>query len=512
MIKKLEIIIVVILFMVIASLIIAFVPKVPIGPNSVPIDDNCLCRDCNLIIISMTNLRADHIGAYGYEKNTTPNIDKLAEKSIIFENAFSHSSWTLPAGMSLFTSLYPYVHGVMNRYSNESLDIGIKSLVDVLKENGYYTASFTGGFDYWQEYGLINRFHESYFFTVEDNVSVFTGPTEYGHLQQSLPEAAKWVQENKNKKFFLFIQGFDVHCPFNPPAEYKKEFDSGYKGNIRDDICYITFGDSRILYEGGNTYYNISFFEPDKFLPQMKSEIFSDNDIRHLIEMYDAEIKYADDAVGKFLSEIKKLGLERNTIIVFLSEHGDMFGKHGRLMRSGPVRGTFYDDVIHIPVLIYNPKIDTKKVDGLVQLIDIAPTLLDFVGIEPKNFFQGKSLKSMVLKNDKINSYIFSGTVYSPGKDNLYFNIPTVSEAIRNETWKLIYELIINDTNYENINFYEKSLNSVENIELYDVKNDPEEMVNLYYQEKDIAIELLKKLREWRQEAYTKRFYQQGRS
>src|SRR3989338_7371293 len=96
------------------------------------------CPGCNVIIISLTNVGAEHLGTYGYYRNTSPNIDEFAGKSIVFENAFSPSSWTLPSGISMFASLYPFSHGVMDR-NNDHLKPEIPTLVDIMQKNGYKT-------------------------------------------------------------------------------------------------------------------------------------------------------------------------------------------------------------------------------------------------------------------------------------------------------------------------------------------------------------------------------------
>jgi arylsulfatase A-like enzyme len=107
----------------------------------------------NLILVSLTNTRADHLGAYGYHRNTSPNIDRLAKRSLVFRNAFGHASWTLPAAVSLFTSQYPFTHGSMNREEYQPLPGGTPTFVDVLKTNGYFTAAFVGDRDYSPKFG-----------------------------------------------------------------------------------------------------------------------------------------------------------------------------------------------------------------------------------------------------------------------------------------------------------------------------------------------------------------------
>ena len=167
-------------------------------------------KDYNIIIISATNIGTNHLGTYGYERSTSPNIDALAEESIVFDNFFAPASWTLPTGTSLFTSLYPYRHGVMERLIDAEripsarLNADTNTLIDILKDNGYITAAFTGGFDYRPFFGLTNRF-DSYTFSTgkisSKNPNMkFMENARFGHMVDVIPKALDWIKQNKRKK------------------------------------------------------------------------------------------------------------------------------------------------------------------------------------------------------------------------------------------------------------------------------------------------------------------------
>ena len=173
--------------------------------------ENYSCKDCNVIVISITNLRNDHLGYNGYFRDTTPNIDKLAANSLVFENAFSHASWTLPVGISFFTSLYPFTHKVMNRWTGQTkLRDNIITLPEILEKQGYTTTAFTGGFDYNAKYGLISRFrYGSYPKNAEEEYH-----ERYGTFEYNIRNATGWMKEHKNDKFMLFFQGLSSSHPF----------------------------------------------------------------------------------------------------------------------------------------------------------------------------------------------------------------------------------------------------------------------------------------------------------
>lgn len=449
-----------------------------------------ICKDCNVILITMTNLRYDHMSSSGYFRPTTPNLDKLAKESLVFDNAFAHSSWTLPEGISIYTGLYPYQHGVMNRDDGSKLSANIPTLVDILNSNGYKTAAFTGGFDYNEKFGLTSRFSyykkcmtepKVYYVNTQNGQKqkVIDEISEYGQFDCTIPNALTWLQTNQHSKFFLHVQGYDAHCPFGQKGAYL--YDKNYRGTIDYTSCLWTFDRSEPVIEDGKTYYPV-------YSPRTGTNshiLLGAEDIFHLIALYDEDIKFADEQIGLFLNGVSEMGLNNNTIIIFTSEHGDMFGKHGRFMRGGPLRGTFYDDVLHIPLIIKHPKITAKRINGFVQHIDLAGTMLDFLGIKDQFHTEGKNLIPLIFENKEINSYVFAGSEFNPRPNNIYFSKKTRVDAVRSKQWKLIEETI-----------FDKSPPS-KTIELYDIINDKEELNNLADKDEDILKDLQSKLNAW---------------
>ena len=124
-----------------------------------PVDGAETGNGFNVIFVSLTNTRADHLGVYGYSRNTSTNIDRFAQRSIVFKNFFSHASWTLPVAISLFTSQYPFTHKLMNREDALALPPSVPTFAEVLKSSGYTTAAFVGDRDYSPKYGHTSRFH-----------------------------------------------------------------------------------------------------------------------------------------------------------------------------------------------------------------------------------------------------------------------------------------------------------------------------------------------------------------
>lgn len=431
------------------------------------------CEGCNVILISMTNLRYDHASFDGYTRDTTPNLDKLARNSLVFDNAFSHASWTLPESISIYTGLYPYQHGVMSRSDGSTLSKNTLTLIDFLNNNGYKTAAFTGGFDYNPEFGATSRF-QTYQECAGGQTQTYPrqpGPRNgtngnelYGGLDCTVPKAVDWLKQNSNSKFFLQVQGFDAHCPFNQTA--KDVYDPNYNGGVDFSNCIWTKGKEDPTIKDGKSYYSVLTTVDGS----QKQILLSPADVEHLISIYDTSIHTADGYIGNLLNEVDDLGLSNKTIIVFTSEHGDIFGKNGRFMRGGPASGTFYDDVLHIPLIMQLPNVAARNVDGLTAQIDLMPTLLDLIGIKNTAKIEGKSLVPLIFGNIKVNDYIFAGSYFN--SNNIDPKSPdSISsvDVVRSLDWKLIRETVW-DNNEGNLS---KLLVSDE---LYDLKNDKEEL------------------------------------
>jgi arylsulfatase A-like enzyme len=478
--------------------------KVQPEGRSDPASTYSRCSDCNLVIISATNTRADHLPTYGYKRNTMPNVDSLARKGTVFDNVFAQSSWTLPSGISIQTSMYPTDHQVMMRVwdfvrSSSDMPEGAKSpsiahlpgLPDILRSHGYNTFASHGGFDYDAFYGLTSRFNSQV-----ASPSVTDKFSEYGHLANSIPTAINWLEQHQKEKFFIFIQGFDAHCPFGVPT-VNLQFTEGLQSSLDFSRCYWTFDFSKpVINDRGEQFPVFTDFAGGKLL---ETATLTGEDIEYMKALYDGELANVDKMIGRFFDRLRELNLESKTIVVFLSEHGDMFGKHGRFMRGGPLRGTFYDDVLRIPLVIRNPKDPSggRHVSQLFESVDITPSLLDMLNISAPTTFRGRSFVP-VLTDPTLEgrSYVQAVGMYAPPASNEFFNRTSLLSAVRTTQYKAIKESLW-PIEVPNEPYQEKRIPSTppesERIELYDLTVDPEELHNVFDQKAHIAQELLSK-------------------
>lgn len=410
---------------------------------------SCDGHQFNVILINLTSARADHLKTYGYKRNTAPNIDKLAKEALVFEQAIAQSHWTLPSNVSILTSKYVNRHGVYER--NQKVSDKELTLPEILKMYDYKTAAFVGGLDLVATYGLSQGF-DYYFDDTKDK--------PMGSFKDIIPKAIKWLRENKDNKFFLFIQGYDVHPPFNKPKLYEDIYDSDYNGLIDE----LSLG-----------YQLLKNIRNNNLLLDGKTVRLTEKDINHIIAYYDGGITYADNFIGKLLKEINKLALSDRTIIIITSEHGEELSDHGSFDRFG--QNNLYDEVIRVPLIIKNPNIDLKgeRITSQVQLIDIMPTILDFLGIPINKESQGLSLVPLMQKKDVKDN--FNQYAYSEANPHKW--------AIRTKEWKLIYDK--------------------EEYELYSLRDDKAEINNLARQRPELVYELIQKLLEWRRNTRTER-------
>jgi len=266
-------------------------------------------RDRNIIIISLDTLRPDRLGCYSYPQNTSPHMDKLASKGILFLNARAQSSWTLPSHMSLFTSLYPSFHQVKN--TDQCLGHHIKTMAQILKENGFKTAAFTEGGNLFKVYGFGKGF-DSYSEKSQD-------------IKVTFNQAIKWLfRIAKDEKFFLFIHTYENHTPYlrNTLADPNKRGRLGESLPVNQQLFDIRYG--RVL------------------LTLQEKE--------YVNSLYDSGVLYADSYIGKFLNVMEELHLMENTLLIILSDHGEDLWDHS----ISPAHGvTLYEDQIRVPLIFF---------------------------------------------------------------------------------------------------------------------------------------------------------------
>ena len=300
----------------------------------------------NVILIVVDTLRADHLNCYGYDENTAPNIDRLAQRSALFLQAYSSSSWTRAAVASILTSKYPIEHGIMSESPKNILHSDFVTIPEVFSKYGYDTGLIYTNPHY--EFGLKQGFD-------------YTDYTKDGKAELVYGKAEDWLKKEDGRPFFLMIHNNDPHDGY--------AFHRGFS-----------------RYPRNSPFRKLQPYFPPRRIGENDNKNYSSNqvirlqgkDLKEMIGNYDDEIRYLDHYFGVFLDYLDRSGLMKNTIVILTSDHGDEFLDHGGYWHGF----TLYNELIHVPLVFYIPHVGPRVVREKVGTLDIYPTLLDLCGMK----------------------------------------------------------------------------------------------------------------------------------
>jgi len=420
----------------------------------------------NVLFIVCDALRPDHLGCYGYNKNTSPFIDKLAKEGCLFKNTISNCNHTLPGIVSLFTGLYQTTHEVNNRKSYEEwkkgkLWKGWRTPFNILKEKGYLVAGF--------------------------NPSVF-GPLGYEIEIEDLPKS---IKEFKDRPFFIWWWIDLTHLPYNPDPPYDRMFlPEGYKiENSTEKKLEIVKNKMIIHRPGLISCEEMGIKGPIEKLGYERTfaeAVFDEKDIPAIVALYDGEIRLLDIEIEKYIKTLESLCILDETIIVITADHGEALLERGILGHSScSLEGNLYDENIKIPLIIrYPPLIPKGKIiNEQVSQVDIMPTIFDILEIKKPERVDGVSLLPLIKEEKKkYRQECFAMT--QPAGWQALETDERMIYCIRTPEWKLIYNY---DPKNKKNTYYE----------LYNLKKDPNEKENLINKNLKIKEKLKRKLRNW---------------
>jgi arylsulfatase A-like enzyme/tetratricopeptide (TPR) repeat protein len=368
----------------------------------------------NVILITLDTTRADHLACYGYPKIKTPTLDSLAQKGVLFEQAAASSPLTLPSHCSIMTGMYPTYHGVRVN-GNTALSDEQTTIAEVLSGQGYQTGAFIGAFVLDGRWGLKQGFQH-----YDDQFDL----KKYKHLDlgavqrpgnQVMDAALAWLEEQKKSPFFAWIHLYDPHAPYEPPEPYRSEYSQQ----------------------------------------------------RSLVGLYDGEIAFMDEQIGRCVAWLEKNGLDKNTFLILIGDHGEGLGSHG----EGTHGYFIYEYVVHVPFIVVTPFENLRgvRVSSQVRAVDVFPTLLELSKIKISASVHGRSLLPLMFRPEKKgNDYAYAESM----APNLQFG------------WSPLHSL--RTTRYKYID--------TPKAELYDITQDADEQTNLFQEYPDIARKMKKEL------------------
>lgn len=382
----------------------------------------------NVVLISLDTLRRDHLGCYGYARQVSPALDGLAAASVVYENAITQAGSTLSSHKSLMTSMYSPMLRVPG---DQRLDRRRITLAEMLQNRGYRTAAFANGLGWVTPMFRFDQGFDTYVVPSRRLVPTLATAEEITRL------GLDWVGKRGDQRFFLFLHYGDIHSdtgvrPYDAPEPYGSMFLP--PGSERFDRT-----DEEIRGSAYLTAINWGRYRPPP------------EEIEYLKALYDGGIRYTDHHIGRLLDGLRALGVLDRTMIVVFSDHGEEFLEHGRVLH-----GWVYCEVARVPLIIRYPAGGGggTRVAGLVELLDVAPTILGQAGIKPGPQMSGRDLATSAGKQE----------AYTEGED---------AYALRTERW--MYLLDIEDGHRE----------------MYSLVDDPFERTDLVgrYPEEEKALE-----------------------
>jgi arylsulfatase A-like enzyme len=428
----------------------------------------------NIVLIVWDTTRADHFSSYGYPRNTTPNVDEFAKRGVLFENAVSASSWTLPAMSGVFTSLLPHQHGAGMR----PLGTAPRTLAEILRSGGYETAGFNAnpyfgtlpwglarGFETYVDssscmgYSLdasrvgrevIEHYSDEWFHRSRFNQ--FTA-------QELNEQVYRWFEHRSDRPYFLFLNYNDAHQPYEVPSPYNNLW--GRQSQGAKHLVHTAY-------------------PPRFYLPPHERE--------GVIAAYDDSLSYIDSQVGGLLRLLERSPEWSNTYVIITADHGDGFGEHGTYSHGW----NLYREVLHVPLIIAGPGIPTGvRVKDTARTLEIFPTALEMAGMK------GEVLQRASLARWWRPGYLPDNpdeSALSELLDSTTFTSPHGMISISTREWQLMYQ-----PGYRRSQLYHWSTDPLEQQNVADL---PENQATVQHLKTDLLSITERSYRPWRNTRY----------
>lgn len=386
-------------------------------------------RDLDIIYIIFDAFNANHSSLYGYERKTTPFLENLAEKSIVFDNFYANHPYTLASTATLLTSLYSYEHGLIDK--SNRLGRVLPTLPEVLADNQVCSFLITGHSFLSEKWGLTRGFTKVFF-------DYYKGKTE--KVLKALENI--YNSEYSKEKKFIYLHLIPPHEPYDAAEEY------------------------RIFTNPKYTPIDVS---PTTLVKIQTGEIHvTENQLNYVKAMYDANVLYADHIAKDIFEFIHKNEIHKKAIIIITSDHGEAFMEHDYMTHND----TIYDEMIHIPLIISFPdnvNAIGKRIEHIASIVDIAPTILDIFAIPSDVVLQGESILPMIF-GFKGKDYIYAETLL------------TGQRGIRDLSYKFIstptgyelYDIITDPSEHQNLFGHEPIISGyfIQKIKPYQIQNE----------------------------------------
>ena len=328
----------------------------------------------NVLLIVIDTLRADHLGCYGYSRDTSPHIDAFAEDGVAFETAIAPAVPTHPAFATINTGQYSITHGVVAHGGGGPVPRNVPWLPSILEKHGYTTCAMDNLADWRHGYG---RGYEFYI----DPASRRTLSINCDNRAINR-RAIPWLEQHADEPFYLTVHYWDPHTPYLPPRAYRTLF---YQGDPNQPDNHAL--DDLAKHPLGKTWKETWFKKLGKNV----------TDPEYIVALYDGEIRYCDEGIGQLLDALERIGRAEDTLVVLMSDHGELMYRHGIYFDHHGL----YDGNIRIPLIVRVPGGRPARVSELAASVDVAPTILDFCGVPVPEAMEGLSWAPSLRGEDK---------------------------------------------------------------------------------------------------------------
>jgi arylsulfatase A-like enzyme len=433
-----------------------------------------------VILIVADTLRSDHLDAWGYERSTAPNLTRLAREGTILADNISQGAWTKVSISSILSSLYPTTHGVYD--IPHRLPASVTTLAEAFREAGYATfhtssVTFSGRNSNLQQ--GVEVLHER--FSV-DNLGDYRSKTARVYMDRLLP----WLDKHRDEPFFVFLHVFDPHSPFRPFDPYDRRWLSdGDLGDHEENLKKVE--------EVVDVFHGLPTAEELEKAGGIEAEAF----VRAEKAWYDGSIRAMDAEIRRLIEKLGELELLDDTLLAFVSDHGEEFLEHGRHWHGHSV----YGEMINVPMLVRWPGVVPagRIIEQTTQSIDLMPTILELAQLPVPEAAQGRSLVPLMAADGDPGRFgwlagpVFSERREPPGEAD---EGSPDAYAVIHDGWKLIWNVERRDERPE--------------FELFDHANDPLNLSNVAEVHPDRVAQLHKLIEDWRKDAEASRMSDEG--
>lgn len=428
-----------------------------------------------ILYLDLDSLRPDHLGCYGYHRETSPNIDRVAEESVRFTNYYCSDAPCMPSRTALMSGRFGIHTGVVGHggtagdMRREGKDRGFsdrlktESLPGMLRKLGFKTASistFAERHSVWTFNAGFNEIHN-------------VGGSGNESAEQVLPTALKWLEDNAEvEDWFLHLNFWDPHTPYRAPEHLGNPFENDPMPEwITEEVFQL-----HKQKKGQHSIEDMNALAKSHYYKYVRHQkpIEEHNDLRMIIDNYDCAIRYMDDHIGQVLHMLEKLGIMEDTAIIISADHGENMGELGIYSEHG----TADQATCRIPMIVRWPNgLKGVQDDGLHYHLDLAPTLAELLHTTKAESWDGLSYAGSIMKGEPT------------GRDYLVISqcAHVCQRSVRYGDWLYIRSY------HDGYHGFPKEM-------LFDLKNDPYEQYNLASERRDICREAVYLLNEWHDE------------